>query len=257
MRFGIISDIHGNLVALKAVMHGLERAGYDQLICLGDVVGYGPDPAACLDFVREHDAIMVRGNHEEALCQPAVARCFNDNARIAIEWTRNRMISERPELLREVSRFSGMAYIGNRIMCVHDTPSPSGTTYLTNGHAAAHAFSGVDASICLVGHTHVPICFRAPRNSDGRLGVHASQVETMSPDGESTIELDAQSRWIINPGSVGQPRDGDVRASAAVLDLGKASLSWLRMEYDIAEAQHRAEAVGLPSSSALRLSIGA
>ena len=79
----------------------------------------------------------------------------------------------------------------------------------------------------------------------------------MSSDGESTIELDAQSRWIINPGSVGQPRDGDVRASAAVLDLGKASLSWLRMEYDIAEAQHRAEAVGLPSSSALRLSIGA
>ncbi|MCH2162770.1 MAG: metallophosphatase family protein [Phycisphaerales bacterium] len=255
MRFGIISDVHGNLVALRAAIAALDQVGYDQMICLGDVVGYGPDPAECLDLIDDRDAITVAGNHEEALCRPAIASGFNEIAREAINWTRNHLITARPELMGRVSRLPGMAYFGDRVMCVHDSPAPGGCGYLFDGHSAAHAFSGVDAKICLVGHTHVPVCFRGPAGHGNK--AHSSQVETIRPRENGITKLDAQSRWIINPGSVGQPRDGDVRASLALLDLASSTLSWLRVPYDISEAQSRACAAGLPSASARRLSLGA
>ena len=255
MRFGVISDIHGNLVALQAALRTLDHIGYDQLICLGDVVGYGPDPAECLDLIDDRDAITVAGNHEEALCRPSVGAGFNELARRAIDWTRNHLITERPELLGRVSRLPGMAYFGDRVMCVHDSPIPGGRGYLVDGHAAAQAFSGVDARICLIGHTHVPICFKGPGELNA--AAHPSQVETIRWQEGGIIQLDSTSRWIINPGSVGQPRDGDVRASVAMLDLASSTLSWIRVPYDISEAQARAVSAGLPSATASRLSLGA
>lgn len=255
MRLGIISDIHGNFVALEAVLEELDHRGIDRLICLGDVVGYGPDSDLCLDVLAARDTITVAGNHEEALCRPEVAQCFNGVARVAIDWTRNQFITERPDLLRVVAELPGMAYLGEKIMCVHDTPVPSGPGYVMDGHIAAHAFAGVDTSICLIGHTHVPIAFRGPLEQ-GEVS-NPGCVETFRPEHAFDFSLHADSRWIINPGSVGQPRDGDVRASCGVLDLETSRFQWARVAYDIARAQARTEAVGLPSASARRLSIGA
>ena len=248
MRFGIISDIHGNLVALEAVLQALSDENIDRLICLGDVVGYGPQPEACLDLIAEHDAITIAGNHEEALCRPEVAARFNDNARIAIEWTRAKLIATRPDLMRVVANLPGMAYFGETIMCVHDTPAPGAPPYLLDGYAAATAFAGVDVPICFVGHTHVPVAFHR---------TESQLVETFRPENVLECEIDTATQWIINPGAVGQPRDGDVRAASAVLDLDAGRLKWIRVAYDIAEAQHRAESAGLPTSSSRRLAIGA
>lgn len=255
MRFGIISDIHGNLVALEAVLAELDSRGIDRLICLGDMVGYGPDADYCIDQMCERDAIMVAGNHEEALCQPEIAERFNGTARIAINWTRNLFIHERPDLLHVVAQLSGMAYLGETVMCVHDTPVPSGPGYILDGHAAAQAFAGVDATICLIGHTHIPVAFQGPKE----IGVVSdpAHIETIRPENSAEFALHTGSRWIINPGSVGQPRDGDVRAACGILDLESSKFQWLRIEYDVARAQSRTEAAGLPTATARRLAIGA
>ena len=258
MRFGIISDIHGNLVALQAVLNDLDRFDIDRLICLGDVVGYGPDSDACIDLVRDRDAITVAGNHEEALCRPELACRFNTTAREAIDWTRNSFITHRPELLREMGDLPGMVYFGETLMCVHDTPVPSGRGYLLGAHEAAHAFAGVDARICFVGHTHVPVAFRGPgRQVKTTTLVKPSCVDTLRPEHTPKFFLDGASRWIINPGSVGQPRDGDVRSAYGILDLESASFEWRRVSYDIAYAQERAQAAGLPDSTVRRLAMGA
>ena len=255
MRFGIISDIHGNMVALEAVFAELDARGVDRLICLGDIVGYGPDADHCIDMVLQRDAITIAGNHEEALCRPDIAERFNGTARVAIDWTRNQFITERPDLLHVVAELPGMAYLGETVMCVHDTPAPSGPGYILDGHAAAHAFAGVDATICLNGHTHVPVAFQGPAGA----GVvpEPACVDTIRPEHASEFALDSGSRWIINPGSVGQPRDGDVRASCGVLDLDSSKFQWLRVEYDVARAQERTEVAGLPIATARRLAIGA
>ena len=257
MRFGIISDIHGNLVALRAVLDALNARGIDRLICLGDVVGYGPDPEACLDLVAEHDATTIVGNHEEALCCPEIAAKFNDHARIAIEWTRARLITTRPDLMRVVADLPGMAYFGSTIMCVHDTPAPGSPSYLLDGYGAARAFAGVDVPICFVGHTHVPVAFRREHNLERSGSVPNRLIETIRPENMMEVDIDSQTQWIINPGSVGQPRDGDVRASCLILDLEETHFEWVRVEYDIAEAQQRAEVAGLPTESVRRLAIGA
>jgi len=255
MRLGIISDIHGNLVALESVLAELDQMDVERLICLGDVVGYGPDARECMDLLLACNAITIAGNHEEALCRPEVARRFNGIARIAIEHARREFISERPDLLRVVADLPGMAYLGEKIMCVHDSPIPGGSGYVQDGHVAADAFAGVDTSICLIGHTHVPVAFRAPCGA-GSIPEPA-QVETFRPEHACEIHLDEESRWIINPGSVGQPRDGDVRAACGILDLEASRFQWVRVAYDIVRAQERAEAAGLPSETARRLSIGA
>ena len=258
MRFGIISDIHGNLVALQAVLDKLDRYDIDRLICLGDVVGYGPDSDTCIDLVRDRDAITVAGNHEEALCRPDRASGFNQTAREAIDWTRSTFIADRPELLREMADLPGMVYFGETLMCVHDTPVPSGHGYILSGQEAAHAFAGVDTRICFVGHTHVPVAFRGPaRQKNTNVLVKSSCVDTIRPTHTPKFFLDGSSRWIINPGSVGQPRDGDVRSAFGILDLESASFEWVRVEYDIAYAQQRAQSAGLPNSTVRRLSMGA
>ena len=105
MRLGIISDVHGNLLALKSVLAELDAAGIDRLVCLGDVVGYGPDPIECLDLIFERDPLMVAGNHEDALMRPELGRKFREVAREAIDWTRRRLVTERPDLLEAVGVF--------------------------------------------------------------------------------------------------------------------------------------------------------
>ncbi len=251
MRFGIISDIHGNLLALESVLAELDAAGIDRLICLGDVVGYGPDPIECLDLVFDRDAVMVIGNHEEAMLRPEIAKSFRDVAREAIEWTSRRIQTLRPDLIDRIERLPGMVYLESDLMLVHDSPIPGGRRYLINEAAAGPAFRGVDTSVCLVGHTHLPGCFR--RRNDH----HDSMVESRPGAPGVSVRLDPDARYILNPGSVGQPRDGDPRAAYAILDLEAREISWRRAGYDIPAAQSRALASGLPARAAERLALGA
>lgn len=254
MRLGVLSDIHGNRHALEAVLTDLDRQGVDRLICLGDVVGYGPEPEACLDLLIEREAVMILGNHEEAVLRPEVASGFRDAAREAIAWTRRRMRRDRPDLMDHLASLPGMTYLGAAMMCVHDSPAPSGPRYLVSGRDAADAFAGVDVPICLVGHTHLPTAFRhVPAISDEHLGgIHVEPRRSLR-----SVQVDATQRWIINPGSVGQPRDGDPRASYATIDLAVGVVEWERVAYDIAEAQRHAIEAGLPARSAERLAVGA
>ena len=251
MRLGIISDVHGNLLALKSVLAELDAAGIDRLVCLGDVVGDGPDPIECLDLIFERDPLRVAGNHEDALMRPELGRKFREVAREAIDWTRRRLVTERPDLLEAVGRLPGMIYFESNVMIVHDSPIPGGARYILDGVAAGPAFRGVDVPICLVGHTHLPACFRLVEDDPATL------VESHRSVSSKSIGVDLEGRCIVNPGSVGQPRDGDPRASYAILDLEACEIDWYRAGYDIASAQSKAIAAGLPARAAERLALGA
>ena len=215
-RIAIISDSHGNLPALDAVMADMARLGVHEIICLGDVIGYGCQPDACLERLAGRCMVSVRGNHEEALFDASIAEDFNSVARTALEWTRKRLGQEHLGLIAQTRLvFDRSPYL----ICVHDTPVPPSTTgYVGDPLTAGLAFRGVDARVCLVGHTHVPMAFHTPsERCEDRLGPGDVAANILHPD--EPYHLHPVGRHILNPGSVGQPRDGDPRASYAMLDL--------------------------------------
>jgi predicted phosphodiesterase len=253
-KVAVISDIHGNLPALEATLAAIRAERIREVLCLGDVVGYGADPGPCLERVWDACTVLVRGNHEDALLDPAAARSFNPVARFAIEWTRRATGWDHLGMVKAMrSIFEG----GNRLTLVHDSPAPmAGGGYLHDARTAAIAFRGFDSRICIVGHTHVPVAFTAPGRSS-RDPVDPSDVEAVAlVDGEEWA-WPREGRAIVNPGSVGQPRDGDPRASFAVLDLERGTFGLRRVEYDVARAQADLRRVGLPSPLVDRLAVGA
>ena len=257
-RLAIISDIHGNMHALQAVLARIEELGVDQVVCLGDIVGYGPYPGECLEHVVRRCDVIIQGNHEEAAVNPECAASFNGAAREAIHWTRQNMSALHLAALRRLPRF---AYVSDRVMCVHDSPVPGPTDYIHDKQVAALAFRGVDTSICLIGHTHVPMVFEAP-TLDPDDTLTAPELIAYLPGDGVQIELDLDRRYICNPGSVGQPRDCDPRASFGVLDLGAAHdataiFTVHRADYDVNSAQLASHRAGLPTILADRLAIGA
>lgn len=255
-RYGIISDIHGNRFALEAVLARLGELEIDEIICLGDVVGYGPHPAECVDCVVRYASHLIRGNHEEALLSPAVATGFNGAAREAINWTRTAL---GPLHLQAISRMRSTLQLNAgelSIQCIHDSPYPGPTDYVHDQRVAALAFRGVEAEICLIGHTHVPMVFVA-HNTDPGAELTPLSIDAHIPSDGYEIPLGEGRRYICNPGSVGQPRDCDPRAALAVLDTDARTFMVSRVEYDIAAAQAATEAAGLPTVLADRLAIGA
>jgi predicted phosphodiesterase len=254
----IISDVHGNLHALEAVLADVARRGVRELICLGDVIGYGPAPERCLELLATACPatllVSIRGNHEDAIFDPEIAANFNPVARTALEWTRRRLEARHHAMIRPMRAvFDRSPYL----ICVHDTPvPPSATGYVGDPGTAAMAFRGVDARVCLVGHTHVPLAFHTgSERPEDRLGL--GQVEASILHEEEPYELRSRGRHILNPGSVGQPRDGDPRAAYATLDLKAGRFELHRVEYDIADAQREMRRAGLPDLLAHRLAIGA
>ena len=254
-RFAIVSDIHGNRHAFDAVLGRIATLGIDDIVCLGDIVGYGPDPGKCLDQVVKYCTYIVRGNHDEAVLDPHGATAFNGVAREAILWTRHVL---GPLHLNALHRFPARARFGpdRQVLCVHDNPHPGPMDYIHDTRAAAHAFLGVDAHLCLIGHTHVPMVYEAPDDDQDRV-YHAHDVTAYIPHNDEPMTLVPGRRYICNPGSVGQPRDCDPRASFAVLDLGERTFTVYREEYDIAAAQAAALRAGLPAILADRLAVGA
>lgn len=276
-RLAVVSDIHGNRVAFEQVLRALDRRAVDAVLCLGDIVGYGPEPSECVALVRRTCRLSIRGNHEDGLLSGSLDRSWNPIARAGLAYARRVMSPEDASFLRELPASFSIARV---VHAVHDSPVPSddGMDYLRDVEAASQAFRWVEEPVCLVGHTHVPACFTTDRKaSDAR--IDPSEVMDLSPgrprpargtcDPEAPIgslgfevvpeivELREGSRCIVNPGSVGQPRDRDPRASFAILDLARGCVEFHRVAYDVAEAMRRAARAGLPGILGERLAVGA
>ena len=248
-RIALISDIHGNSLALRAVLEDISWRSVDQVICLGDVVGYGPEPEECLGLVREHCTVSIRGNHEDAILSPKQAEGFNNYARAAINWTCSKLGIDGLNQIRSMPTWS---HIEPGIVCVHDSPVPQdGYGYIRTRSDATPVLRSMEERICLFGHTHLPAVFTINRQ---RQLARATRVLPRSGD---LVHLDRSEKYLLNPGSVGQPRDGDWRASWALLDLGAMTFSTQRSAYEVSSVRHAISCAGLPSFLGERLLIGA
>jgi diadenosine tetraphosphatase ApaH/serine/threonine PP2A family protein phosphatase len=236
----VISDIHGNLEALDAVLADARREAVDAVISLGDVVGYGADPNECIDRVMAETKVTVLGNHDAAACDLREAENFNDVARAAIRWTQEQLTPENRKILARVP----LEFVENGARFVHASPAdPHAWHYILTEQEAWDAFEACPEPICFVGHSHVPLRVLL---RDGRLEVHQGDV----------LMVREEMRALINVGSVGQPRDGDWRASYAIFDPAAQRVILRRVEYDLAKASAKILAAGLPEVLARRLAQG-
>jgi diadenosine tetraphosphatase ApaH/serine/threonine PP2A family protein phosphatase len=240
LKYAILSDIHGNLEALLAVLEVIDDLDVDGIVCLGDVVGYGANPNEVLEIVRERAQATVLGNHDKAAIDPAEEAYFNSWAVQAIRWTRDELTEESAEYLRSLPLESVL----DDVRLVHASPSdPARWRYVLSPQAAAKEFSTFDESFCFIGHSHVPMIVL-------RTEVGASELL----DGE--VALPAGARVLINVGSVGQPRNGDPRACFAVLDLDDRSARLVQVSYDLHTARAKIMEAGLPRFLGDRLLLG-
>jgi predicted phosphodiesterase len=242
MRIAVLSDIHSNLAALEAVLGSMGTV--DAVWHLGDVVGYGPEPDGVVQRLRDVAAVGVRGNHDDAACGSTAIESFNSDARAAAEWTRARIGDETRSYLTALPEL--IAPAGSSFTLVHGSPRHPIWEYLDSPWAAEQNLALLETPHCFVGHTHVPIVFRQRR----RGGMAATVVPP-----ESRLRLDDR-RVVLNPGSVGQPRDGNPAASYVILDTAASVATWRRVAYDIAATQAAMKAAGLPQRLIRRLSFG-
>lgn len=263
MRIGIISDIHGNYVALRTV---LEQIGeVDSLWCLGDLVGYGPQPNECIETIQQYPHLCIPGNHDWGMLGRLDANSFNRDARYVMEWTRNHLTPANLTYIEELP--VTMKAFGQCFTLVHASPRDPMWEYLLDLFDAAECFPLFSSRYCFVGHTHVPLIFR---DMDGVVKAAVPEPgEVMQLNVWPKVELTDQSggpRMIINPGSVGQPRDGDPRAAFMVLDIPDnatladwdwtATLTFGRVEYSIGETQDIMRGLNFPPRLISRLDLG-
>ncbi len=241
MKALVMSDIHSNLEALTSVFDDANsNGGFDEVWALGDLVGYGPDPAACIELLRQHDAKCVAGNHDLAVSGKMGLEWFNEYAAAAARWTTGQLGEAELEYLRALPLRLEM----HGFTAVHGSPRDPVWEYVVNSGAALAAFEDIETRLCLVGHSHVPFICRL----EG--GAPVFRLATGRPEDLK------EGLAIVNPGSVGQPRDGDPRASYAVYDSESATITHRRVEYDIARTQRKMQERGLPHYLAERLTHG-
>jgi diadenosine tetraphosphatase ApaH/serine/threonine PP2A family protein phosphatase len=239
MRVAVLTDIHSNAPALDAALDAV--GAFEQLWVLGDSVGYGPHPNEVVERLRELEAVAVQGNHDAAVLGRIPTGTFNDLARAAVRWTAGSMTAANLDWLAEQPEMR----VEGDFTLAHGSPRDPLWEYLFSVPAARINLAAFETPYCIVGHTHHPLVFR---DDDG-------QVEALFADDGYTLELDAR-RCILNPGSVGQPRDGDPRACALILDTDAAEATWLRFDYDVAATQEAIRATELPGRLAERLERG-
>ena len=257
MNYLVISDIHANLEALEAT---LQAAGsYDRVLVLGDLVGYGADPNAVIDRVRALPAAeIIRGNHDKVGAGVEGIEGFNHLARQAIEWTLATLTAENRAWLAALPQ--GPVVIDDLTEMCHGTPFDE-DVYVFDDMDALRSLHAAQRPLCLFGHTHVPAVFTLlePRPVGGQPRSRADQeLDSTAPVHGSAFHLDlgGQSRYLVNCGAVGQPRDGDARAAYGLLDTDARSITIMRTRYDIAAAQAKIVAAGLPEVLAQRLAVG-
>ena len=242
MRVAIATDIHGNRHAFEAVIDAAESDGAEELWCLGDLVGYGGDPDASVELARRHCSVCLAGNHDLAVVDVLSLEEFSRGAALAATWTRDVISEETREFLLSLKPEGSAGGVG----LFHASPRDPIWEYVLSGLTAELCFDVTDFRVSLIGHSHVALSF------DRQEGSPASG--TTRKEG---TELDvAEGQWLINPGSTGQPRDGDPRAAWLLLDTDRWTATYRRAEYDIAGAQAAIRAANLPDSLAERLQHG-
>jgi len=246
VRYLILSDIHSNWEALERVLEAASQDGYDQVVCCGDVVGYGGDPNAATDWTRANVKAIVRGNHDKACVGLDDLEWFNPAARASAIWTQATLTPENLEYLKKLPR--GPLPVRD-FQILHGSPLDE-DEYLVAASEVSMLTGYLDERISFFGHTHV----------QGGFWLHRTGVKRLSPlgrmDDRDDLQLDEDSFYLINPGSVGQPRDGDPRAAWAYYEPESRLVVYRRVAYDVAGAQQKIRAAGLPDVLARRLEIG-
>jgi len=243
MRYAVIADIHSNLTAFTAVLDDIERrGGVDEVWCLGDVVGYGPDPHQCIELLRQHKHVCVAGNHDWAAIGKIDTSDFNSDAADACHWTAEQLAPE------DIQYLDSLPLVVERgdFTLVHGSPRDPIWEYLLSASSAKQNLAYFQSQFCLVGHSHVPLVFECRETG-------ACLVSEFPADAVITL---ARNRLIINPGGVGQPRDGNPDASYAIYDSEDRSVTLYRVPYDIRATQARMVKQRLPMRLAVRLSYG-
>ncbi len=242
MRLGLISDIHGNRLALEACLERLASESPDEVVCLGDVVGYGPDPAGCVSLIRKHDIRCVLGNHDVAVVNGEGLEHFNAIAHQAVVWTREQLSARATSFLERLPR----TLVVGDVTCAHGSPADT-HCYVITGEDAEVALSEADTPLVAVGHTHSPL-------------LHVSKRGKATRDHDFPISRAARfasgARVLVNPGSVGQPRDGVPESACAILDTDARTFAVHRVAYDVSNVMDAMRALDLPELLAMRLAVG-
>lgn len=247
MRYLVLSDIHSNLEALEAVLSSASVRRYDAVVMLGDLVGYGADPNAVVERVRALEPVaVVRGNHDKVASGLDSADDFNPMAKAAANWTREALTPASLAYLRDLQE--GPRIVDEAVEICHGSPLDE-DLYIVADTDASRSIEAARRQVCLFGHTHVAICARAD---------HRMRLEREAPQGhpEFAVDLEEKMKYLINPGSVGQPRDGDSRAAFAIVDVDRKNITLYRVGYPIEIAQQKILAAGLPPMLAYRLGMG-
>ncbi len=241
MRYVVISDIHSNYPALQTVLTYAQP--FDAILCLGDLVGYGPSPNECVERIQDFPHTAIVGNHDWGAIGRADLLVFNNDARQALYWTQHELHPENRNFLSDLPLTMRM----EEILLAHGSPREPIWEYVVDVRTATANFKEYDFETALVGHTHLPVIFEWVES--------VQQTRILLPDWDAPINLDSR-RLILNPGSVGQPRDGDPRSSYAILDTDEKTWEFRRVPYAVEITQERMRARGLPQRLIERLELG-
>jgi diadenosine tetraphosphatase ApaH/serine/threonine PP2A family protein phosphatase len=241
VRVAVISDIHANLYALEAVLREIERERPDELWCLGDLVGYGPRPNECCSLVRERADVCLIGNHDLGVLGRIDLDVFSPEAAVSARWTDGVLEPEARAYLESLSSSAVRAGVG----LYHASPRDPVWEYVLSPAVALAALAATEEDAVLVGHSHVALAI---------VDARGEVAGGLAPAG-TAVPFDA-ARWLLNPGSVGQPRDGDWRAAWLLLDLAEGRAEFRRVEYDVGRTQDEIRAAGFPEALAERLAHG-
>jgi diadenosine tetraphosphatase ApaH/serine/threonine PP2A family protein phosphatase len=238
MKFALISDIHGNIEALEAVVNDARARGLERFLCLGDVVGYGPSPAECVDLVQSLHCPVIRGNHDQFAATDIKLDGCNEDARASLEWTREQLSDDQRKWLGQLPL---TAMMGNFVIAHANLIDPGYFGYVRDEDDADLCLTKQSVPVCFIGHTHVPAIF-----------IHGEGVTPTEVTNSYAIQ--PGTKTLVNVGSVGQPRDGDPRAAYVVYDAGAQIFTFQRITYNIEKTQERLREIGLPEDLADRLS---
>ncbi|MEK9628804.1 MAG: metallophosphoesterase family protein [Nitrospinota bacterium] len=241
MRYIVFSDLHSNLEALNQFEKEIAGIPHDRLVCLGDIVGYGADPNACVDWVRKYADFTLAGNHDFAVVEKTDTSYFNPYALEACEWTQKKLTAENKKFLESLP----MGKEEDGIYWVHASPyQPKRWHYISNKRGAKKHFDSFDAHICFVGHSHHPVILE--QTPEGEINDYVSD----------SWDIEAENRYIFNDGSLGQPRDGNPKPTFILYDSDNRTVEFKRFDYDLTGAQNKILKNGLPAYLANRLSLG-
>jgi len=236
-KIALISDIHANLPALESVLADSAQQGVERYVCLGDVVGYGPNPSECVTKIQQLGCICIKGNHDEYISYGDELNNFNELAKAALTWTKGQLSNPQKDWLASLPYTRRLG----RQMLVHASiNNPEGWEYVRNSFDASIAMNAQNTDMCFSGHTHVPIVYE----------MNGGKVKVID---EEVVTLDPKCKYLVNCGSVGQPRDGNPLACYVIFDRAERQLTFRRVAYDVEAVAAEIRAAGLPEKLAARL----